>query len=115
MTERPDTVTKVPPVSAAAGTRLPWRWIAVGVYVSVVAFWVVYQVVGVFLYVFGWIFILTRGGPGYASTTLDFDVYQNAFTNGLFGYASAQSVCLLVIAAIVVIVGFPLARKAERT
>jgi ABC-type sugar transport system permease subunit len=81
---------------------------------SVVAFWVVYQVVSVFLYVFGWIFILTRGGPGYASTTLDFDLYQNAFTSGLFGYAAAQAVCLLVIAGIVAIVGFPLARRTQR-
>jgi multiple sugar transport system permease protein len=91
------------------------RYVVLPSIASVVAFWAVYQIVSVFLYVFGWIFILTRGGPGYASTTLDFDVYQNAFTNGLFGYASAQSVCLLVIAAIVVIVGFPLARRAERT
>lgn len=90
------------------------RYIVLPSIASVVAFWVVYQVVGVFLYVFGWIFILTRGGPGYASTTLDYDVYQNAFTNGLFGYASAQSMCLLVIAAIVVIVGFPLARRTGR-
>jgi ABC-type sugar transport system permease subunit len=90
------------------------RYIVLPSISSVVAFWVVYQVVSVFLYVFGWIFILTRGGPGYSSTTLDFDLYQNAFTSGLFGYAAAQAVCLLVIAAIVAIVGFPLARKAQR-
>jgi len=90
------------------------RYVVLPGIASVVAFWVVYQVVSVFLYVFGWIFILTRGGPGYSSTTLDFDVYQNAFANGLFGYASAQAVCLLVIAAIVVIVGFPLARRTRR-
>ncbi len=91
------------------------RYVVLPGIASVVAFWIVFQVVSVFLYVFGWIFILTRGGPGYSSTTLDFDVYQNAFANGLFGYASAQAVCLLVIAAIVVIVGFPLARRTQRT
>jgi ABC-type sugar transport system permease subunit len=91
------------------------RYVVLPSIASVVAFWVVYQVVSVFLYVFGWIFILTRGGPGYSSTTLDFDVYQNAFTNGLFGYASAQSMCLLIIAAIVVLVGFPLARRTRKT
>jgi ABC-type sugar transport system permease subunit len=90
------------------------RYIVLPSISSVVAFWVVYQVVSVFLYVFGWIFILTRGGPGYSSTTLDFDLYQNAFTSGLFGYAAAQAVCLLVIAAIVAIVGFPLARRTQR-
>jgi ABC-type sugar transport system permease subunit len=90
------------------------RYIVLPSISSVVAFWIVYQVVSVFLYVFGWIFILTRGGPGYSSTTLDFDLYQNAFTSGLFGYAAAQAVCLLVIAAIVAIVGFPLARRTQR-
>jgi ABC-type sugar transport system permease subunit len=90
------------------------RYIVLPSIASVVAFWIVYQVVSVFLYVFGWIFILTRGGPGYSSTTLDFDLYQNAFTSGLFGYAAAQAVCLLVIAAVVAIVGFPLARRTQR-
>jgi ABC-type sugar transport system permease subunit len=90
------------------------RYVVLPGIASVVAFWVVYQVVSVFLYVFGWIYVLTRGGPGYSSTTLDYDVYTNAFTNGLFGYASAQSMCLLVIAAIVLIVGYPLARRSER-
>jgi ABC-type sugar transport system permease subunit len=90
------------------------RYVVLPGIASVVAFWLVYQVVSVFLYVFGWIYVLTRGGPGYSSTTLDYDVYQNAFTNGLFGYASAQSMCLLVIAAIVVLVGYPLARRSGR-
>jgi len=90
------------------------RYVVLPGIASVVAFWVVYQVVSVFLYVFGWIYVLTRGGPGYSSTTLDYDVYTNAFTNGLFGYASAQSMCLLVIAAIVLLVGYPLARRSDR-
>jgi multiple sugar transport system permease protein len=90
------------------------RYVVLPGIASVVAFWVVYQVVSVFLYVFGWIYVLTRGGPGYSSTTLDYDVYQNAFTNGLFGYASAQAMCLLVIAAIVLLVGYPIARRSER-
>jgi ABC-type sugar transport system permease subunit len=68
----------------------------------------------VFLYVFGWIYVLTRGGPGYSSTTLDYDVYTNAFTNGLFGYAAAQAMMLLLIAVIVLVVGYPLARRTER-
>jgi multiple sugar transport system permease protein len=97
-----------------AGWLQRLRYVVLPGIASVVAFWIVYQVVSVFLYVFGWIYVLTRGGPGYASTTLDYDVYQNAFTYGLFGYASAQSMCLLLIAVIVLTVGYPLARRSER-
>ena len=98
-----------------AGWLQRLRYVVLPAIASVVAFWIVYQVVSVFLYVFGWIYVLTRGGPGYSSTTLDYDVYQNAFTNGLFGYASAQAMCLLLIAVIVLAVGYPLARRSERT
>jgi multiple sugar transport system permease protein len=97
-----------------AGWLQRLRYVVLPGIASVVAFWIVYQVVSVFLYVFGWIYILTRGGPGYSSTTLDYDVYQNAFSYGLFGYASAQSMVLLLIAVIVLAVGYPLARRSER-
>ena len=97
-----------------AGWLQRLRYVVLPGIASVVAFWVVYQVVSVFLYVFGWIYVLTRGGPGYSSTTLDYDVYTNAFTNGLFGYAAAQAMMLLLIAVIVLAVGYPLARRSER-
>ena len=56
-----------------------------------------------FVGLFGWIYVLTGGGPGYASTTLDFDIYQRALVYGEFGLASAESVYLFVIVVIVVL------------
>jgi ABC-type sugar transport system permease subunit len=67
--------------------------------------WTVILVITVFVGVFPWIFTLTRGGPGYASTTIDFDIYQNALTFGYFGIAAAESVILLVIVALVIAIG----------
>jgi multiple sugar transport system permease protein len=71
----------------------------------IIVFWAVFQVVSVFLFIFGWIWVLTRGGPGYASTTIDFDIYQNALTFGFFGIAAAESVVLFVIVLSIVTVG----------
>jgi ABC-type sugar transport system permease subunit len=71
----------------------------------VIELWVVILVITVFVAVFPWIFTLTRGGPGYSSTTIDYDIYQNALGNGYFGTAAAEAVMLLVIVGVVVAAG----------
>lgn len=71
----------------------------------VIELWVVILVITVFVAVFPWIFTLTRGGPGYSSTTIDFDIYQNALGNGYFGVAAAEAVMLLVIVGVVIACG----------
>jgi ABC-type sugar transport system permease subunit len=58
-------------------------------------------------------FTLTRGGPGYLTTTLDFDIYQNSLSFGYFGTAAAESVYLLVIVAVVIAVGARMFRHEE--
>src|SRR5204863_8026828 len=71
----------------------------------IVELWSVILVVTLFVAVFPWIFTLTRGGPGYTSTTIDYDIYQNALGFGRFGTAAAESVYLLVIVGVVVAAG----------
>lgn len=46
---------------------------------------------------FGPIQVLTKGGPGSASTTMSINLYQETFGNFRIGYACAQSVMLLLI------------------
>lgn len=60
---------------------------------------------------FGYIFVLTQGGPGYSSTTIDWDIYQNAVLYGHFGLAAAESVLVLVTVALVIVVGLRLGRR----
>jgi multiple sugar transport system permease protein len=61
------------------------------------------MVLMVFVGLFGWIYVLTGGGPGYASTTLDYDIYQHALTYGQFGLAAAESVYLFAIVVVIVL------------
>jgi multiple sugar transport system permease protein len=81
----------------------------------VIELWVVILVITVFVAVFPWIFTLTRGGPGYSSTTIDYDIYQNALGNGYFGTAAAEAVMLLIIVAAVVATGGAASRGRRRS
>lgn len=53
------------------------------------------------LRVFDQIFILTEGGPGFATETISLYVYRTAFRFSNFGYAAAMSFVLLIITNII--------------
>lgn len=50
---------------------------------------------------FSLIQLLTSGGPNYSTTTIMYQVYENSFTLGQFGLASAMGMVLAVIVIIV--------------
>jgi ABC-type sugar transport system permease subunit len=54
-------------------------------------------VITAFTALFSLIFIMTQGGPGFATTTLEFFIFEKGFDNGVFGLASAIGVVLFVI------------------
>ena len=47
--------------------------------------------------IFDQIWILTQGGPGYATETVSLYIYRNAFRFFNFGYAAAMSFCVLLV------------------
>ncbi len=49
------------------------------------------------LRVFDQVFILTEGGPGFATETISLYIYRTAFRFSNFGYAAAMSFVLLII------------------
>lgn len=67
--------------------------------------WMVFQVISIFLFMFSWVFVLTRGGPGLASATMDFAIYQEFMRFGFFGTAAAQSVVLVLLIVTVAAIG----------
>jgi multiple sugar transport system permease protein len=80
-----------------------WR-IALPSISPTVLLWTMFQVLSIFLFMFSWIFVLTNGGPGLASTTMDFSVYQTFITFGFFGAAAAESVVLMIMIILVALV-----------
>ena len=63
------------------------------------------------LHAFDIIFVMTGGGPGFATTVLLQYIYESAFSNGELGYASALSVVLTVILLLLAAVR----RQSERS
>ena len=55
--------------------------------------------------------LMTGGGPNYTSSTLLMLIYNSAFINFKFGYASAIGVVLFVLTAIVTVVQFRTTRR----
>lgn len=56
--------------------------------------------------VFDQIYVMTRGGPVNATTTIAFEIYQNGFYFYKMGYASSMSVVLLIIVGTLTILNF---------
>ena len=65
----------------------------------VLGFAIIFRTVDVFRQ-FGLIQILTGGGPGVKTTTLNYYIYQNVFTYGNISYGSTLAVLLVVAMAI---------------
>ena len=65
------------------------------------------------LRVFDQIFILTEGGPGFATETVSLYIYRAAFRFFDFGYAAAMSFVLLVVTNIISLTYIRLLQKQE--
>lgn len=61
--------------------------------------------------VFDLISVMTNGGPGRATNVLVYDIYNTAFINYEFGYASAISMVLFAIVLIITIIQFRTEKK----
>ncbi|GAA1675459.1 sugar ABC transporter permease [Kribbella yunnanensis] len=69
------------------------------------------SVVGTFQ-VFDLVYVMTRGGPGSETRVLVLDIYQNAFQDLKLGYASAETVIMMIVIALFIGVG-RLLQKAD--
>lgn len=59
----------------------------------------VITIITAFTALFSLIFVMTGGGPGFGTTTLEFFVYQSAFSRGNFGTGAMLGVILFIIMA----------------
>lgn len=66
-----------------------------------ISYFFVTNTIYVFIGLFTLVYTITDGGPGMATTPLDFAIYVAAFRTGDLGYACALSLVLLVIVAVI--------------
>jgi len=62
---------------------------------TIIAFYVGVIVIDLFSWVFNYIYVLTKGGPGYSTYVSEYFIYDRAFAYDQIGIASAFSVVLL--------------------
>lgn len=91
------------------------RFITIPLIAKVIAFLAVINVIYTFLSLFGLIYVLTGGGPGYETTTLDYFIYLKAFSGFDFGQAAALALMLAVITLILTVIQLTVARFGEET
>jgi multiple sugar transport system permease protein len=93
----PDSVFEAARIDGAGFWRRTFQ-IAVPMLVRVVEYAVMLSIVWTFTGLFPFIFSLTRGGPGYETTTLDYMIYLRSFVSGVnLGEACAIAMLLLLI------------------
>lgn len=63
--------------------------------------------------VFAVVMLLTKGGPAYATETIVYRIYEQAFEFGQYGYASTQGIILLVIIMLVTLLQFRITGAAS--
>jgi multiple sugar transport system permease protein len=80
-----------------AGGLATFRHITVPLLMRFIQFAFILTLITGFTALFSLIFVMTSGGPGFGTTTLEFYVYQTAFAQGEFGYAAAVGVVLFVV------------------
>ncbi|WP_163541969.1 carbohydrate ABC transporter permease [Occultella kanbiaonis] len=79
-----------------------------------VEFVFVITVVLSFTGIFGLIYVMTAGGPGSATTTLEFAVFKIAFAQGDFGAAAAMGITLMAFTLAVLGVSRLISRTGDR-
>jgi ABC-type sugar transport system permease subunit len=63
----------------------------------------VINVIYTFTSMFSFVYVITAGGPGFATTTVDYYTYITTFENGQFGYGAALAVLLFLIVLVLTI------------
>ena len=84
--------------AAALDGANPWqqfRYITIPALRTTTFFVVFMSLIGAFQ-LFDQAYVMTQGGPGYATTTAVYQIYSNGFTQLRMGYASAQAFVLAV-------------------
>jgi ABC-type sugar transport system permease subunit len=93
-----------------AGFFQTLRHVALPQLVPTIAFWTLLNVIVMFSWVFNYVFVLTSGGPGTASTVLELEIYRWATTRDQTNLAAAMATMLLVL-VVAVVVGQAVVRR----
>lgn len=81
---------------------------------GVIQFYVVLAIIYFLNQTFTYVFVMTGGGPGYATTTVDYFIYLNAFKYMKLGIASALAVLITLGLLLLVHVYLSISKEEEK-
>lgn len=79
---------------------------------GVIEFFVVVELITMLSWVFAYVYTMTGGGPGFASTVMEFYIWKHAFAFRSPGIASALAVVLLAVTTVLIVLQLRLRRRA---
>jgi len=79
---------------------------------GVLEFFIVVELITMLSWVFAYVFTMTGGGPGFASTVMEFYIWKHAFAFRSPGIASALAVVLLATTTLLIVLQLRLRRKS---
>lgn len=88
-------------------------WITLPQITGVLVFVSVINVIYTFTSLFGFVFVMTAGGPGYSTTTLDYLIYQKAFSSADMGSGSALAIIVFLLIGLLTLLQVKLVRPQE--
>jgi ABC-type sugar transport system permease subunit len=71
------------------------------------------NVIYTFTSLFGFIFVMTSGGPGYSTTTVDYLIFQKAFSSADMGQGAALAVLVFLLIGVLTILQVQLLRRSN--
>ncbi len=92
----PQEIFEAARLDGAHGWRYLWH-IVVPSLRHVIEFWGVSLVVWSFTSLFAFVYVMTQGGPGYATSLVEYQLYQQAFAFNRMGYACAMGTALFLM------------------
>jgi len=80
---------------------------------NVITFVFVLNIISSFTSLFVYVFVTTKGGPGYETTVIEYLIYLKGFTTHEFGYACALSAVVFIIVFAISMIVLALSKRRE--
>lgn len=90
-----------------------FRWVTIPGVGFAIEFWVVMSFINVFARMFGFIYVFSRGGPGYGTFTLEYGIYDLGFNKFDPSLSSAWSTVLFLFCAVISVAQIRLMKRNE--
>ena len=96
-----------------AGWWQQMRYVTIPQMTTVIEFYIIVTMITMLSWIFAYVLVMTKGGPGNSTWVLEYFIYQKAFPYSQMQIASAAAVMLLIFALFLMFLQARLRRRTE--